>query len=102
LSRGPPPPPPFPYTTLFRSGLLEHAAHRRGGRLGIDRGRQAHAELERRAWAQDIAGLVGQRQAGGTDHRQRRTPGAIEDRLDRRSEEHTSELQSRENLVCRL
>src|SRR5690606_41844394 len=30
------------------------------------------------------------------------TPQASKDRLWRRSEEHTSELQSRENLVCRL
>src|SRR5690606_40966417 len=29
-------------------------------------------------------------------------PGALRARLPRRSEEHTSELQSRENLVCRL
>src|SRR5436309_6706447 len=72
-----PPPPPtstlFPYTTLFRSG---RAHPRSAGRLrtgpGAPRGR----------W----------RRAGGA-------PGPVRSR---RSEEHTSELQSRENLVCRL
>src|SRR5690606_39963250 len=81
----------FPYTTLFRSG-------------------QCNAVCERR-WLQGwIAGLV--RAVAGTwphwGNRQalrrvwhaawlcRSPPGRA------RSEEHTSELQSRENLVCRL
>src|SRR5688572_30996150 len=83
-------PPPrstlFPYTTLFRSegGLVAAGrAHRRArgallparheGRRGLDLPRPAH------------------------DHRlpADRAP-------DLRSEEHTSELQSQSNLVCRL
>src|SRR5690606_41160784 len=35
-------------------------------------------------------------------HRPRQLVGLLRARLGRRSEEHTSELQSRENLVCRL
>src|SRR5690349_22012756 len=70
----------FPYTTLFRS---------RGepGRLGRDREVAGGDQL--------AAGGGGQRVHAG-DH-------DLRDRLDRlRSEEHTSELQSRRDLVCRL
>src|SRR5690606_41655589 len=80
----------FPYATLFRSPLLRHrpvGAGRRGGRRdrlrrlpgARLRGRRAGRALPRRA------GLL------------RRRRGRA-----RRSEEHTSELQSRENIVCRL
>src|SRR5690554_7429736 len=75
-------PPPgstlFPYTTLFRSRRL--AAGRAAGRAG-----------ERRRHGEAPAGAHGVR-AGAR----------LEDRIDRRSEEHTSELQSRPHLVCRL
>src|SRR5690606_41905272 len=76
----------FPYTTLFRS----NAGYRRGrhGNQGMvaagkpapahRRGRRGGLPCLRAAW---LAGAV----AAGA-----------------RSEEHTSELQSRENLVCRL
>src|SRR5436305_5276758 len=70
------PPPPrsslFPYTTLFRSG------HRPLGGL-----------------------LPG---PAGAGERERRPDGPAVGRGDRqaRSEEHTSELQSRPHLVCRL
>src|SRR5690606_42126527 len=81
-----PPPPPrstlFPYTTLFRSldDAARSAAWPAAGR----------AELRPAASRQLSTGLatILQRQRAGID------------RL--RSEEHTSELQSRENLVCRL
>src|SRR5436309_10551761 len=70
----------FPYTTLFRSGPEP----------GAGRGRPRHlepeltAELDRpRLPAEERVGAGIQRDVG-------------------RSEEHTSELQSRENLVCRL
>src|SRR5436309_8729192 len=72
----PPRPTLFPYTTLFRS----HEAVRlpRGDRCG-------HQPGDRRAAARRCRD---------------RGPGAPQ-HVDR-SEEHTSELQSRENLVCRL
>src|SRR5690606_41826762 len=78
----------FPYTTLFRS---------RGG----DRGDRATAVRGREA---------GPRPRPGADPRARgrhQVPGQGESggaasEGDPRSEEHTSELQSREKLVCRL
>src|SRR5690606_41611224 len=84
----------FPYTTLFRSALtgLVH----RGvvevdleGQLVAVIGLQA-GPLERAAFA--VAHLH------GLDHAQEFLGCALQ----LRSEEHTSELQSRENLVCRL
>src|SRR2546427_5697550 len=78
MIRRPPRSTLFPYTTLFRSPALpgdpDAALRIRGGR-GIDVG-------------------------AGFRRQPNRTSGlAI---LDRRSEEHTSELQSQSNLVCRL
>src|SRR5699024_11515084 len=86
----PPSPSPFPYTTLFRSGSEETAsASSRGeapsartasastrcssGRVRADRARRAEVAPAARAASGPI-----------------------------RSEEHTSELQSRFDLVCRL
>src|SRR5256885_11064864 len=75
MIRRPPRSTLFPYTTLFRSPA-------RPERAGSVRGKGAHpAESDRRPDEADRA-------AGG----QRR----------HRSEEHTSELQSPCNLVCRL
>src|SRR5260370_20013435 len=76
MIRRPPRSTLFPYTTLFRS--LRHQA--REGRPGFRR------QL-RPCWCAD--GAV--RQAGAAGG----SPGG-------RSEEHTSELQSHLNLVCRL
>src|SRR5690606_39570716 len=82
----PPPPPPrptlFPYTTLFRS----LRCCRLRPRSGVER-----AGLERRTR------LSGRLRLPRLLSRHRLRP-----RLGVRSEEHTSELQSRENLVCRL
>src|SRR5690606_41559471 len=70
----------FPYTTLFRSPAARRpAGHRCGWGGGADRGR-------------DRPAVAGHRRP----RRARRDRGRV------RSEEHTSELQSRENLVCRL
>src|SRR3712207_7346336 len=84
MIRRPPRSTLFPYTTLFRSDLLE--VH------GIVRGVEPvdHREQERRdAEADDER---------GEGHRlHQRVAGALV-----RSEEHTSELQSRQYLVCRL
>src|SRR5207249_5350969 len=92
-----PPPPPstlFPYTTLFRS-------HRRSDRRRAwrdARGRKRPTRIGRaRAGARRNAN-------GGTAAARRiSTPGhPTLARGGRRSEEHTSELQSRFDLVCRL
>src|SRR2546430_13625911 len=82
MIRRPPRSTLFPYTTLFRSrkGLEPHLAR---GSCRRDPGtHQGAAALTRRN-----AGRV--------------TPGLGADAA-RRSEEHTSELQSQSNLVCRL
>src|SRR5690606_41133128 len=94
--RPPPRPPPFPYTTLFRSRSA-------GGRIVL--GLSALPQLIHRRVA--VARAVRERYAledvlapVQALHAYRRIR-AVE-RAVRRSEEHTSELQSRENLVCRL
>src|SRR3712207_8251038 len=78
MIRRPPRSTLFPYTTLFRS----HPTGPRGERDVRPRARRVH----RRGGAPDRA--VRARAHG--------------DALPRRSEEHTSELQSRQYLVCRL
>src|SRR5256885_2297296 len=93
MIRRPPRSTLFPYTTLFRSGVLEEVADGEGRdqedrRSGAPHGPEGEA-------------LAGESQqdddrAHGCDQQGRR-PGA-----DERSEEHTSELQSPCNLVCRL
>src|SRR5256885_12162409 len=92
MIRRPPRSTLFPYTTLFRSrrgepllrggGLLRP---RRGARVGARRGRRRDVALRGRAVAR--GDLQGVQERGRTAAR---------------SEEHTSELQSPCNLVCRL
>src|SRR3712207_8257913 len=74
MIRRPPRSTLFPYTTLFRSGRVAG-----NGRLIHGRGRPHRRLLRARA--------------------PRRCPSSW---AHRRSEEHTSELQSRQYLVCRL
>src|SRR5690606_41417860 len=89
------PPPPtsalFPYTTLFRSEQRREWTY-----LGYRRARvgdicrlcdDARARAEREAEQAALAARILQMRSDG---------------MRVRSEEHTSELQSRENLVCRL
>src|SRR5690606_39579997 len=77
----------FPYTTLFRSGPWALRSRISEGPLGqsvLTTGQpQASASI---------------RTPGSPSQREHRTKTEARDR----SEEHTSELQSRENLVCRL
>src|SRR5207249_10975343 len=86
--RPPPSSTPFPYTTLFRS---PRRRRRRRGTLG----RRRRAGLLRPP-------LPDRARHGNRDAaRDPRTPALPPDR-EARSEEHTSELQSRFDLVCRL
>src|SRR5690606_41698034 len=78
----------FPYTTLFRSVRVFERRTLRAAERDENLRRQHGERVERR---QGRTRTPGRRVA-------RR--GDVADRL--RSEEHTSELQSRENLVCRL
>src|SRR2546421_3770517 len=55
-----------------------------------------YTTLFRSAWWQLALGSAGVRAAGGVPRR------PLRQRSGRRSEEHTSELQSRSDLVCRL
>src|SRR5690606_39442323 len=84
----PPPPRPtlFPYTTLFRSPAPASVRSPRG-RSGRDRRAPCRARTDHPRSLPDR----------GYDR-----SGATDPRRSCRSEEHTSELQSRENLVCRL
>src|SRR3712207_8860215 len=80
-----------PYTTLFRSA----------GRLGAARLSAAQAQSARKAAAGgDRPGPLDA--FVRPDRRSVRHPGGADAADARRSEEHTSELQSRQYLVCRL
>src|SRR3712207_9005691 len=89
MIRRPPRSTLFPYTTLFRSPATdaELLAGARGQRL------------ERRSDEDDQEEHAQRRDDGQVEQ-----PGLVGDRRDVavRSEEHTSELQSRQYLVCRL
>src|SRR5690606_41251862 len=92
----------FPYTTLFRSELVvEPAAHHREALadVAIPHGGQAVIGLAAQVDI-EIFGLEGEIGGGLRLEAEARRPAEMIGRLDR-SEEHTSELQSRENLVCR-
>src|SRR5256885_3987010 len=88
MIRRPPRSTLFPYTTLFRSAhRLEHPGHRPGAPDGPDPAELSRGQIQADERKADQP-PVGQVLAGGED--------------DGRSEEHTSELQSPCNLVCRL
>src|SRR5207249_10616461 len=100
-----PPPlisPPFPYTTLFRShghlddadlGVLLAAADRqRYAQLGVVAALGGHRTAFAAADGREDVLRRGLAHGAGDGDEARRAP---------RSEEHTSELQSRFDLVCR-
>src|SRR3712207_7005486 len=91
MIRRPPRSTLFPYTTLFRSQEVGHAqlAARPDYQVYLRHPRRVEVAGEGR-----LVNLFG-RETGG-DY----APGCVHDL--RRSEEHTSELQSRQYLVCRL
>src|SRR5690606_40757247 len=94
MIRRPPRSTLFPYTTLFRS-----APGRRRRRAGH------HPRRLRRATGAHAPAGAGCGGAGMTPAPATPTLASAARALvlrDLRSEEHTSELQSRENLVCRL
>src|SRR3712207_8961732 len=91
----------LPYTTLFRSlvglGQVQRRAHLRAGEAA-EVAQDDHRSLGRGKRGDGVAdhvrGLPGQQPGLG-----QRVPAL---RWRTRSEEHTSELQSRQYLVCRL
>src|SRR5688572_32161233 len=80
MIRRPPRSTLFPYTTLFRSATL------------------ISVEARQVAWLRDLAGISPAPRAADPA----RKADAVLRELRDRSEEHTSELQSQSNLVCRL
>src|SRR5438045_5402900 len=88
--RTPPTSPPFPYTTLFRSVYRQrrHGLGHRHGQAAHQAPRAFHGRRER--------GLRRAARGGGFRARARAPQAPA------RSEEHTSELQSLRQLVCRL
>src|SRR3712207_8669307 len=91
MIRRPPRSTLFPYTTLFRS---DDAA--RVLRQAREQKELCAAEPERLAVAGDVVVFVLDQQPPVVVNVERRVTGG------ERSEEHTSELQSRQYLVCRL
>src|SRR3712207_8420884 len=94
MIRRPPRSTLFPYTTLFRSVAAMK-------RIGLNEGWETYNTDDPRGWAgarrtRSLAVLLSEQ-----DH-----VGAVKnffiDSIQQRSEEHTSELQSRQYLVCRL
>src|SRR5690606_41659282 len=93
-TRRPPRSTLFPYTTLFRSGV---ARDDDAERLDLIDRRVRRVASAREAVEPDFAAQLALQPS--LEHGRGRRSGRMEQR---RSEEHTSELQSRENLVCRL
>src|SRR3712207_7952400 len=82
MIRRPPRSTLFPYTTLFRSAAGQHLVREEREAAGQAVGPEL-ARVADRGGAGAVRGVLDQGHAG-------------------RSEEHTSELQSRQYLVCRL
>src|SRR3712207_8178344 len=83
MIRRPPRSTLFPYTTLFRSTIYHPVPQE-----FLDRVVSESLKLPARVWRDYMEGVI-----LSPDHAAR---------LGERSEEHTSELQSRQYLVCRL
>src|SRR5690349_23747131 len=81
MVRRPPRSTLFPYTTLFRSGREQRLRHCGHVAVAVD---------------------CGEMRGAGWRHRLGTERAAAIDVAHVRSEEHTSELQSRRDLVCRL
>src|SRR5205085_8438626 len=87
------PPTLFPYTTLFRSSQIRRSRRSTSGRTSprssSRRGTRSRSRSSSRSWAS----------SSSSSWERGSTSGSA---ADGRSEEHTSELQSQSNLVCRL
>src|SRR5688572_31447565 len=94
MIRRPPRSTLFPYTTLFRSeaGQGRHEADRERERERAGGCEPAGEDPSHARPAGDLAQHARLEPCGRLDH----------GKLRERSEEHTSELQSQSNLVCRL
>src|SRR2546430_13553324 len=93
MIRRPPRSTLFPYTTLFRSPERQDAWRYANDKLGMTVQLRAAASTAR------AAAPVSQRVLDASAKLERSALAGV---LAHRSEEHTSELQSQSNLVCRL
>src|SRR5205085_4075394 len=84
----------FPYTTLFRS--------HRGGRVGLYRQACRRSPAALHPASMDVPLKLGRPLSDWTKQPSSVSPGGNGHKINIRSEEHTSELQSQSNLVCRL
>src|SRR3712207_9593212 len=102
MIRRPPRSTLFPYTTLFRSTIGELRQLLRCWRIQEqDRG-QAREGRHLHGGGRPCKVVPIERQQRTVRKRARRGHAAVSKACARRSEEHTSELQSRQYLVCRL
>src|SRR5690242_21622945 len=100
MTRQPPESPLFPYTTLFRSaGKLVNAGVAVVSAPGVDNDVRDQMVATLKTAGATITSDV-RLESGFVDPSQDATWGELAAQL--RSEEHTSELQSHVNLVCRL
>src|SRR3712207_8748801 len=91
MRRRPPRSTLLPYTTLFRSSRLSDFAGK------VNAGKETDADIDAIANFKDL----GAENALASSSRSRINAANTEDNK-KRSEEHTSELQSRQYLVCSL
>src|SRR3712207_7475364 len=95
MIRRPPRSTLFPYTTLFRS-ISGFAADRRStAGPGVN-------DRDIQIWLRDASQVMELVGYGGGNRVSQAAAAALGPQFDQRSEEHTSELQSRQYLVCRL
>src|SRR3712207_6983733 len=93
MIRRPPRSTLFPYTTLFRSKGIIYQQVCSGWQCAHQHGEQKYFEYQHTLhFFPHSKGLLGKKQTYLQEH----------GRILARSEEHTSELQSRQYLVCRL
>src|SRR3712207_9336008 len=102
MIRRPPRSTLFPYTTLFRSGEqlgrpCDRAVLTVGPHTPQSGSRRGTGAVHFLGWS-----ARGRRSIVGSSHRRRRSQWPGTTSITTRSEEHTSELQSRQYLVCRL
>src|SRR5258708_30614358 len=93
MIRRPPRSTLFPYTTLFRSDLIMNSGILDPINLGSSEAVTVNQLVD---IVEDIAGIKLQRKYDLS------APKGVNGRNSDRSEEHTSELQSPDHLVCRL
>src|SRR2546430_8550046 len=104
MIRRPPRSTLFPYTTLFRSpGSWTSLAEIAGARVGGDHNDDGVGRADPKGLPVGRGRMGGQHPLRGHDGGPGRPPYEHSRLLRQpRSEEHTSELQSQSNLVCRL